>query len=95
MYYNRKRAPLEFKVGDKILLSTKHLQLDSSHKLQPRFVEPFVIQAKVGRLAFQLNLGTRYIETYPVFHVSLLHRYHTSRDGCAISKAIMIQDEQE
>ena len=95
MYYDRKRVPLEFKVGDKVLLSTKHLQLDGSHKLQPRFVGPFVVQAKVGRLAYQLNLGTRYARTHPVFYISLLHRYHTGGDGHAISTPIMIQDEQE
>ena len=52
MYYDTKRVALEFEVGDKVLFSTTHLHLDGSHKLQPRFVEPFVVQAKVGRLAY-------------------------------------------
>ena len=81
MYYDRKRVPLEFKVGDKVLLSTKHLQLDGSCKLQPRFLGPFVVQAKVSRLVYQLNLGTRYARTHPVFHVSLLCRYYAARYG--------------
>ena len=72
MYYDGKRVPLEFEVGDKVLLSYKHLQLDGSHKLQLRFVGPFVVQAKVGRLAYWLNLGTRYAKTHPIFHISLL-----------------------
>ena len=95
MYYDREHVPLEFKVGDRVLLSTKHLQLDGSHKLQLRFVGPFVVQAKVGRLAYHLNLHTRYARTHPIFYISLLHRYHAGRDGCAISTPITIQDEQE
>ena len=90
MCYNRKHVPLEFKVRDKVLLSTKHLQLDSSYKLQLRFVGPFVVQDKVGRHAYQLNLGTRYTRTHPVFYVSLLHRYHAGGDKRAISTHIMI-----
>ena len=94
MYYDRKYIP-EFEVGEKVLLSTKHLQLDSSLKLQPRVVGPFVVQAKVVRLAYQLNLGTRYARTHPIFHISLLCRYHAGGDGHAISTPITIQDEQE
>ena len=30
VYYDRKHIPLEFKVREKVLLSTKHLQLDGS-----------------------------------------------------------------
>ena len=85
----------EKEVGEKVLLSTKHLQLDGSHKLQLRFVGPFVVQAKVGRLAYQLDLGTRYTRTHPVFNVSLLCRYHGGGDGQAISAPITIQDEAD
>ena len=51
-YCDRKHILLKFKVGDKVLLSTKHLQLDGSHMLQPRFVGLFVVQVKVGRLVY-------------------------------------------
>ena len=81
MYYDRKLVPLEFEVKDKVLLSTKYLQLDGGRKLQPRFVGPFVVQAKVGRLAYWLNLHTRYARTHLVFHASLLCRYYAGGDG--------------
>ena len=42
-YYDRKHVQLAFKAGDKALLSTNHLQMDGSHKLQPRFVGSFVV----------------------------------------------------
>ena len=95
MYYDREYVSLEFEVGEKVLLSTKHLQLDGSDKLLPRFVGPFVVQAKVGRLVYQLNLDTRYARTHPVFYISLLHRYHACGDRHAIFTLITIQDEQE
>ena len=56
---------------------------------------PFVIHPKVGRLAYWLNLGTRYARTHPVFHVILLCKYYAGRDGWAISTPITMQDEQE
>ena len=55
LYYDRKRVLLEFEVEGKVLLSTNHLQLDGSCKLQPRFMGPFVVQAKVRRLTYQLK----------------------------------------
>ena len=95
MNYDRKHIPLEFEVGEKVLPSTKHIQLDSSRKLQVGFVGPFVFQTKVGRLAYRLNLGTRYGRIHPVFYISLLCRYHAGGDRQAISTPITIQYEQE
>ena len=52
MCYDCKRVPLEFSVGDKVLLSTKHLQVEGTRKLQARFIGPFTVEARVGKLAY-------------------------------------------
>jgi hypothetical protein len=78
------RRPAEFSVDDRVLLSTKNLQIKGSRKkaqrnrkLLPKYVGPFVVVERVGRVAYRLDLPST-MKVHPVFHVSLLVRY---RDG--------------
>ena len=63
-----------FAVGDKVLLSTRNLNLTGSHKFKDRYVGPFVIQQRIGEVAFKLDLSTSTAlrNVHPVFHISLL-----------------------
>jgi hypothetical protein len=76
----RRREPPPFKVGDEVLLSTKHLRMPHSktRKLLPRFVGPFPIDRVVSPVAFKLRLP-KHMRIHNVFHVSLLKPY--KRDG--------------
>jgi hypothetical protein len=74
---DKRHIDQEFKVGDKILLSTKYLNLKhskKSRKLLPEWIGPFEVVQVVGPVAFKLkmNPGSR---VHPVFHVSLLETY--------------------
>jgi hypothetical protein len=76
-YYNRKRKPCEFKKGDLVLLSTKHLnQQRPSRKLSDKYLGPFEILEEVGnhKLAFRLDLPPRY-SMHPTFPVVALEPY--------------------
>ena len=63
-----------------MLLSTKHLRLRSSRKLQPRYIGPFRIASRIGSTAYKLDLtgqqGLRGI--HDVFHVSLLRPFRSN-----------------
>lgn len=80
-YANQKRRELQFKVGDKVLLSTKNIRFRSkgTKKLLPKFIGPFTVVKKVGKpsqeVAYQLDLPEKY-KIHNVFHVSLLKPYH-------------------
>jgi hypothetical protein len=61
-----------------VLLSTKNLKLKGEknqplprRKLLPRFIGPFAITAKVGKVAYTLHLPATF-HCHPTFHVSLL-----------------------
>ena len=70
---DKHRRDHSFKIGDKVLLSTKNLKLPSTHsrKLSPKWVGPFTITRQKHRDSFELDLDGKF-QIYPVFHVNLL-----------------------
>ncbi|GJX02762.1 putative reverse transcriptase domain-containing protein, partial [Tanacetum coccineum] len=58
-YADRRRKPLEFEVGDKVMLKMSPwkgvIRFGKWGKLNPRYIGPFKILAKVGTLAFDVN----------------------------------------
>ncbi|XP_070013958.1 uncharacterized protein [Nicotiana sylvestris] len=45
--------------------------------LSPRFIGPFEILKQVGEVAYELDLPPSLAGVHPVFHVSMLQRYHS------------------
>ncbi|XP_070015136.1 uncharacterized protein [Nicotiana sylvestris] len=45
-------------------------------KLSPRFIAPFEVLRRVGKVAYELALPPSSARVPPVFHVSMLQRYH-------------------
>ena len=81
IYAGRSRIPYSFKVGDKVLLSTKNLSLEDGcgmRKLNPKFCGPFKILEKVTDVTYRLQLSqpmkTRKI--HDAFHTTLLKPYN-------------------
>ena len=66
---------MKYSVGDRVLLSTKHLALKGvSGKLKPRFVGPFRVVQLVGDNAVKLDLPAA-MGVHPVFNISLVKLY--------------------
>ena len=65
---------MEFEVDDFVYLRVTPLKgLKRFHvkgKLAPRFIGPFWILARKGKVAYQLDLPERLSEVHDVFHVS-------------------------
>jgi hypothetical protein len=68
------RREVEYKVGDKGLLSTRNINLyipdGATKKLMPKCIGPFDVLARLGTGAFRLKLPSK-----STIHVSLLHTY--------------------
>lgn len=75
-YADRRRKPLEFTVGDKVLLKVSPwkgvVRFGKRGKLSPRFVGPFKIIQRIGPVAYQLELPEEMNGVHDVFHVSNL-----------------------
>ncbi|KAG8473009.1 hypothetical protein CXB51_034924 [Gossypium anomalum] len=80
-YADLKRKEIEFQVGDKIFLKAspwkKVLRFGRKGKLSPRFIGPYEIIEKVRPVEYRLALPPELERIHDVFHVSMLHRYHS------------------
>ncbi|GKE53652.1 putative reverse transcriptase domain-containing protein [Tanacetum coccineum] len=72
-YADKRRKPLEFSVGDYILLKVSPwkgvIRFGKKGKLAPRFVGPFEIIEKVGPIAYRLRLPEELNGVHDTFHV--------------------------
>jgi hypothetical protein len=78
-YADVRRRDLEFVVSDQVLLRVSPtrgvVRFDVSGKLSPRYIGPFSILARVGSLAYRLQLPESMEGVHPVFHVSMLRKF--------------------
>ena len=77
-YADKRRKPLEFQVGDKVLLKVSPwkgvIRFGKRSKLNPRYVGPFEIVERIGPVAYRLNLPEELSGIHNVFHVSNLKK---------------------
>ncbi|GKB20792.1 putative reverse transcriptase domain-containing protein [Tanacetum coccineum] len=77
-YADKRRKPLEFSVGDYVLLKVSPwkgvVHFGKKGKLAPRFVGPFEIIEKVGPVAYRLDLLEELDGVHDTFHVSNLKK---------------------
>ncbi|KAD3639932.1 hypothetical protein E3N88_29155 [Mikania micrantha] len=71
-YADKRRKPLEFQVGDKVLLKVSPwkgvIRFGKRGKLNPRYIGPFEILKRIGPVAYQLNLPTEFDGVHNIFH---------------------------
>ncbi|GJT24541.1 putative reverse transcriptase domain-containing protein [Tanacetum coccineum] len=75
-YADRRRNPLEFQVGDKVMLKVSPwkgvIRFGKRGKLNPRYIKPLKILAKVGTVAYRLELPEQLSRVHSTFHISNL-----------------------
>ena len=78
-YADKRRRDLKFKVGDRVLLKVSPwkgvLRFGRHGKLRPRYIGPYEIIARVGAVAYRLDLPLELSKVHNVFHVSMLYKY--------------------
>ncbi|GJS39526.1 putative reverse transcriptase domain-containing protein [Tanacetum coccineum] len=77
-YADKRRKPLEFSVGDYVLLKMSPWKgvvcFGKKGNLAPRFVGPFKIIEKVGPVAYRLDLPEEFNGVHDTFHMSNLKK---------------------
>ncbi|KAD5802769.1 hypothetical protein E3N88_14129 [Mikania micrantha] len=78
-YADKRRRPIDFDVGDRVLLKVSPwkgiIRFRKRGKLSPRYIGPFPIKARVGKVAYRLDLPEELNGIHPTFHVSHLRKY--------------------
>nr|GFA55435.1 putative reverse transcriptase domain-containing protein [Tanacetum cinerariifolium] len=77
-YADVTRKPLEFQVGDKVMLQVSPwkgvVRFGKRGKLNPRYIGPFKVLIKVGTVAYRLELPQHLSSIHSTFHVSNLKK---------------------
>ena len=80
---------LEFQVGDQVFMRISPwkgvLRFGNKGKLSPRYMGPYEIVERIGKVAYRLRLPPELARIHDVFHVSMLRKYiadpsHVFRD---------------
>nr|GEX05101.1 putative reverse transcriptase domain-containing protein [Tanacetum cinerariifolium] len=77
-YADKRRKPLEFSVGEYVLLKVSSLKgmvhFEKKGKLAPRFAGPFEITKRIGLVTYRLRLPEELNGIHDTFHVSNLKK---------------------
>ena len=77
-YADRTRKPIQFQVGDRVLLAQKHLRKTSGGKLKPKYKGPYVILQKLSPLTYRLTKQSGPFKS-SIVHVKRLKLYKNRR----------------
>nr|GEX35803.1 putative reverse transcriptase domain-containing protein [Tanacetum cinerariifolium] len=80
-HVDRKRKPMEFEIGDRVMLEVSPwkgvVRFAKRGKLNPRYVGPFKVLAKMGKVAYKLELPQEFSRVHHTFHVSNLKKCYS------------------
>ncbi|GKF50004.1 putative reverse transcriptase domain-containing protein [Tanacetum coccineum] len=103
-YADLKRKPMEFQVGDKVMLKVSPwkgvVHFGKRGKLNPRYVGPFKVLEKVGSVTYKLELPQELSRVHNKFHVSNLKKCHADEplavplDGLHFDDKLQFVEEQ-
>ncbi|GJT23119.1 putative reverse transcriptase domain-containing protein [Tanacetum coccineum] len=95
-YADLKRKPMEFEVGDRVMLKVSPwkgvVRFGKRGKLNPRYVGPFKVLAKVGKVAYRLELPQELSRVHHTFHVSNLKKCYADEPLVMPLEGIHVDD---
>ena len=92
-----KRKDIRYEIGKKVFLKVppwkKVMRFGKKGKLSPRFIGPYEVIEKVGRMAYRLALPPDLEKIHNVFHVSMLRRYQSDSSHVVSSETIELRPD--
>ncbi|GKA81486.1 putative reverse transcriptase domain-containing protein [Tanacetum coccineum] len=96
-YANVRRKPLEFRVGDRVMLKVSPrkgvIQFGKRGKLNPRYIGPFKILDRNGPVAYKLELPEELSNVHSTFHVSNLKKCLSDESLAIPMKELQLDDK--
>ncbi|KAD1196172.1 hypothetical protein E3N88_43174 [Mikania micrantha] len=96
-YADKRRRPIEFQVGDFVLLKVSPwkgvIRFRKRGKLSPRFIGPFKIIARIGEVAYRLELPEELSGIHNTFHVSYLRKCLADESAYVPLEDLVIDDK--
>ena len=78
-YSDNRRKDIEFEVNDWVYLKISPMKgvmrFGKKGKLSPRYIGPYKILRRMGKVAYELDLPNELAMVHPVFHVSMLRKF--------------------
>ncbi|GKF37943.1 putative reverse transcriptase domain-containing protein, partial [Tanacetum coccineum] len=96
-YADLKRKPMEFQVGDKVMLKVSPwkwvVRFNKRGKLNPMYVGPFKVLEKVREVAYKLELPEERSRVHNTFHVSNLKKCHADEPLAILLDGLHLDDK--
>nr|GEZ58620.1 putative reverse transcriptase domain-containing protein [Tanacetum cinerariifolium] len=96
-YADLKRKPMEFEIGDRVMIKVSHwkwvVRFAKQGKLNPRYVGPFKVLAKVRKVAYRLELPQELSKVHHTFHVSNLKKCYADEPLVIPLEGIHVDDK--
>ncbi|GJV76956.1 putative reverse transcriptase domain-containing protein [Tanacetum coccineum] len=96
-YADLKRKPMEFQVGDKVMLKVSPwkgvVRFGKRGKLNPQYVGPFKVLEKIGSVAYKLELPQELSRVQNTFHVSNLKKCYFDEPLAVPLEGLHIDDK--
>ncbi|GKF05346.1 putative reverse transcriptase domain-containing protein [Tanacetum coccineum] len=96
-YANLKRKPMEFQVGDRVMLKVSPwkgvVRFGKRGKLNPRYVGPFKVLENIRTVAYKLELPQELSRVHNTFHVSNLKKCYSDKPLAVPLEGLHVDDK--